>query len=576
MKTRYFTKIAVALVAMSAMGLTSCLEEVEPSQIINQDQLDASPNAGKALIMAMPAYMSSYNAIGHTPQEVQHFDFGYPAIMRARDVQTGDFTTTPGAMVGYDHFMDFSSGSLNEASQLTQFPWQFFNKAILNCNIALRTYNKDEDTEENMGLRATARAFRAMLYLDLARTYEFLPNDKFQNPGLVGLTVPIVTEETTEEQARNNPRATHADMSAFILKDLDYAESHISSSTITGPTLPNLAAVYGLKARLYMWNEDYPNAAKYADMAIQTSGKTPLSEAAWTDPVTGFNSNQNSSWIWGMSYAKEDGAISTGIINWISFASPENQFGYAGLLVLADQCVAPTVDRSMYDRVSDTDFRKKSWLPGNPGDPRLADVNLLDPGNLAEMGFDYDTYKMVFASYLPYGGVKIRCGQGNVSDPSVAGVVDIPLMRVEEMYLIKAEAVAHTNAGEGKQLIETFMTTYRDPQYTCSVSSTDEVVEEIVFQKRVELWGEGQSFFDIKRLNYSVTRFYEGTNWPQPLVFNTQGRPAWMNWPILISEPNNNQAVVGKNNPNTAGVYGNPIPLPEEPSEGEGEGGEGE
>ena len=79
-------------------------------------------------------------------------------------------------------------------------------------------------------------------------------------------------------------------------------------------------------------------------------------------------------------------------------------------------------------------------------------------------------------------------------------------MRVEEMYFIEAEAVAHTNAAKGKELLETFMKTYRYPKYTCKVSSTDDVVEEIVFQKRVELWGEGQTFFDIKRLNYSVTR----------------------------------------------------------------------
>lgn len=558
MKPRYFTKIAVALAAVTAMGLTSCLEEVEPTQYINQDQLDNSENAGEALIMAMPAFMSSYNALSQASEDVQHYDFGYPALMRVRDVQTGDLTSTPGSQAGYDHFSYFSQGYMNDALAMEQFLWQFYNKAILNCNIALRTYDKDEDTEENMGLRAVARAFRAMLYLDLARTYEFLPNDKFQNADLVGLTVPIVTEATTEEEARNNPRATHEKMSEFILSDLDYAEQHITSSTITGPTLPNLAAVYGLKARLYMWNEDYTNAAKYAEMA--TAGYIPLTEGAWLDPVNGFNNKQNSSWIWSMSYSTEDGAIATGIINWISFASPENQFGYAGLFVLADQCVAPTVDRSMYERVSDTDFRKYSWIPGDSESPILDKVQLLMPEDM-----DYYLY------YLPYAGVKFRCGQGNVEEPSVAGVVDLPLMRVEEMLLIKAEAVAHSNAAEGKQLIESFMTTYRDPNYTCTASSTEDVVEEIVFQKRVELWGEGQSFFDIKRLNYSVTRCYPGTNWPAELTYNTVGRPAWMNWPIVRSEGNNNEAVVGKNNPNTAGVYGDPIPLPNDvdnPDEG--------
>lgn len=128
-------------------------------------------------------------------------------------------------------------------------------------------------------------------------------------------------------------------------------------------------------------------------------------------------------------------------------------------------------------------------------------------------------------------------------------------MRVEEMYFIEAEATAHTNPAKGKELVESFMKTYRDPNYTCNATSTDDVVEEIVFQKRVELWGEGQTFFDIKRLNYSVTRGYPGTNWYDLTRLNTNGRPAWMNLVLLSSEGNNNQAVRGMNNPDPSDVY---------------------
>ena len=100
------------------------------------------------------------------------------------------------------------------------------------------------------------------------------------------------------------------------------------------------------------------------------------------------------------------------------------------------------------------------------------------------------------------------------------------------------------------------MKKYRDPNYVCPVSSTDDVVEEIVFQKRVELWGEGQSFFDIKRLNYSVTRGYVGTNFSDDLArLNTNGRPAWMNWVIVQIEEENNEALVGMNNPDPSDLY---------------------
>ena len=100
------------------------------------------------------------------------------------------------------------------------------------------------------------------------------------------------------------------------------------------------------------------------------------------------------------------------------------------------------------------------------------------------------------------------------------------------------------------------MTQYRDPYYTCKATSVDDVVEEIVFQKRVELWGEGQTFFDIKRLNMSVTRGYAGTNWQDVQArLNTNGRPAWTNLVLVVTESNNNEALVGKNNPDPTDCY---------------------
>ena len=63
--------------------------------------------------------------------------------------------------------------------------------------------------------------------------------------------------------------------------------------------------------------------------------------------------------------------------------------------------------------------------------------------------------------------------------------------------------------GTGITLLENFMKTYRDPQYVYTGSNA---IDEILFQKRIELWGEGLSFFDIKRANVSVTRGYAGTN----------------------------------------------------------------
>ena len=95
----------------------------------------------------------------------------------------------------------------------------------------------------------------------------------------------------------------------------------------------------------------------------------------------------------------------------------------------------------------------------------------------------------------------------------------------------------------------------RDANYNSQLTDKESLIEEIVFQKRVELWGEGQSFFDIKRLNYSVKRAYTGTNFYELCRFNTNGRPAWMNICIVATEENNNSAVKGYNNPDPSDLY---------------------
>ena len=91
--------------------------------------------------------------------------------------------------------------------------------------------------------------YRAMFYLDMARLYEFKENGYTEvSDNVLGLTVPIVTEETTEEQSMNNPRAPREKMYAFILDDLSKAEEYLEGQTVS-LTRPSVPAVNGLYAR---------------------------------------------------------------------------------------------------------------------------------------------------------------------------------------------------------------------------------------------------------------------------------------------------------------------------------------
>ena len=105
---------------------------------------------------------------------------------------------------------------------------------------------------------------------------------------------------------------------------------------------------------------------------------------------------------------------------------------------------------------------------------------------------------------------------------------------------------------EAKDLLNEFME-YRitDGSYDCSkITSTSDFLTEMLFQKRVEFWGEGVLFYDYKRLNKGITRKYSGSNHPAVWSFNSKGRSPQWNIVIPRNEHQNNDAITEElNNP---------------------------
>ena len=103
----------------------------------------------------------------------------------------------------------------------------------------------------------------------------------------------------------------------------------------------------------------------------------------------------------------------------------------------------------------------------------------------------------------------------------------------------------------------------RDPQYVYGTHSAESYgssyatafQNEVWWQRRVELWGEGFATFDIKRLDKGVIRSYAGTNHTDGYRWNFGGYdtnsgnmyPNWMDLCIVQTETNYNTECV--NNP---------------------------
>ena len=522
---------------------TSCIEETEPTSVATQAQAERSSSATKAQAMAIPA---QFNAIDndYIDNNSWHAPFGYPAMMIIRDMMGNDmgFPTSSYA----NHFYRFGACQYMGGEYIyAAYIWEYYYKLVLTANSVINVVNPETATKEQLGYLGAAYAVRALAYLDLGRMYEFLPNDKTSSINsdgndVLGLTVPIVTPTMTETEARNNPRVKKADLVTFIKGDIEKAKEYIPNvSDRLNRTIPNLACVYGLEARLNMWTEEYAAAATAAQNAITASGMTPLSEAVALDKTSGMNTY--SQFMWCCNLVKEDDAVQSGIVNFTSWMSNQTSFGYTGSAT-GQYMIC---DRKFYERISSTDWRKKWWQA-----PEGSDLRNQKSKNHIEYLTPTDAEDMP-----EFAALKFRPGQGNVDDYNVGCAVAIPLMRVEEMYFIKAEAEAHSNPAAGIATLTDFMTQYRDAAYTTNASSKEDAIDEIIFQKRVELWGEGQIFFDYKRLNMSVNRGYSGTPFFSALRLNTEGRPAWMNLVISVSEYQDNQAVNHWNNPDPSDLY---------------------
>ena len=119
-------------------------------------------------------------------------------------------------------------------------------------------------------------------------------------------------------------------------------------------------------------------------------------------------------------------------------------------------------------------------------------------------------------------------------------------MRVEEMILIQAEGLIKSGqTAAGKQLLENFVQNYRDPSYSVTAGGRT-LEDEIWFQRRVELWGEGFSNSDTRRLNKPLVRFHGGkdSNVPAAVRFNMTANDPWWLMRFTSSELNTNLAIV--------------------------------
>lgn len=519
-------------------GLSGCIEEVEPqTSTVTIDQAANAPGSFDNFVDNLTGNLCGQFTYSGTDHSV--YDYGYPSFFLTRDVEGQDMVPV-GTNNHYDTWYENIS-RLTPGYAVCQLPWTYYYGWIKNCNTVLKMAGAvdyavpEEDKAKGAGL---AYALRAMFYLDLCRMYAAEPYSQNHS----ALTTIKSTESRTISEAQNSERMTWDEAFEFILKDLDAAEKLLADYSRSDKYTPDLSVIYGLKARTYLEKQDWANAEAYAKKAM--SGYTMMSQSEYLSHSSGFNT-PNSSWMFAVRFLSTDPVIqeNDGDSSWGSVMMLENGFegGYA-----ANYGGPNVIDRHLFESIPATDYRKKCWVDFKLD--KLSKADALD--SLKE----YTNYPdRVYASGVTnasYGlgglSLKFRNAAGKENTKYDAWCVSVPLMRVEEMKLIEAEAAGMQDESRGIQLLTEFAKT-RDPNYVYGShneaygnASTSKFQNEIWWERRVELWGEGFSMFDIKRLNKGIIRSYANTNHIEGARWNLPKTPSWMTWCFVGTESNYN------------------------------------
>jgi hypothetical protein len=345
--------------------------------------------------------------------------------------------------------------------------WVFrtFFRMIGNANAILDNIDavSGAATEKNR-IKAEALTLRAYAYSYLVQFYGKRYDATAKPNNQLAVPLPLKASDT------KLPRVSVEAVYAQINKDLDAAIA-LNATTKVNKSHADVWVAKGLKARVALTMQDYPTAITYAKQIID-GGVYPLMDA--TAYQSGFNNAPALSEVmWAMMPTLEQGD---------TFGSFFAQIAYNANTTY-ERGTPKRINSALYAQIPATDVRAKMW------EPVPTAVN-----------FPLPTTAFVRQPYMSR-----KYSVKTIGDPSLG---DVPLMRSSEMYLILAEAYAKSAVPQTLLAQQTLYTLNfkRNPSYVISASTGATLINEISLSRRIELWGEGFRYLDLKRLNQPLDR----------------------------------------------------------------------
>jgi starch-binding outer membrane protein, SusD/RagB family len=347
----------------------------------------------------------------------------------------------------------------NDADGFLRFSYRFYYRLISNANVLIAGIDGADGPEnDKRWIKGQAMAYRGWCYFQLVQLW----GERYKaGESNSQLGVPLLLENTLEGQ----PRATVEEIYTQVNKDLSEAATLLAGYNRTGSAPKsnfNVNVVRGIQARVALTQGKWDEAATHAIAARQ--GFSLMSNAQY---LAGFNDATNPEWIWGSTQISDHNTFF-----WSYFAYNSANFNST---VLRTQPRA--INANLWNAIPDTDVRKKCW------DRTGANVPI-PPGG----------------ARVPYQNMKFLASSSSLS------IGDIVYMRAAEMYLIEAEARARQGQFPAAQDALFTLVKNRDAAYEKSTNTGQALIDEILLNRRVDFWGEGFRFTDLKRLNLPMDR----------------------------------------------------------------------
>lgn len=449
--------------AILAASLSSCVNDwldVAPSDGTDADAaLTSSSDLAAARTGMYAALKGNSNLVDYYGQQF----FVYGDVHAGDDYQYNNIGGSNRASFYYD--MNYQTASeFTSSTSSSNVAWKSPYIVIGRANriIAAAEGGALSDAAEAKATidqyAAEAKVLRALAHFDLVRIY----GKPYTEDQGASLGVPLVTE-VLESNAKP-ARSTVAEVYTQVVKDLTEA---ISSNALATETEPGYVSVWGAKAilsRVYLNMGDYANALSVAEDIIKNSGA-----ALWTRD----------------QYFKA----------WDASTPNESEF-------LFRLNVAGSTDNNDLNGIGNLQQREgykemvatKKFVDMLTSDPKDVRNDMFLPATAAKEVATYGTNK-VFLN-------KLRGQGGNLRNVTI-----VPIIRLSEVYLTAAECAFRKN--DKTKAVEYLNDLVKNRTTTeASLATVDNItLERILIERRKELIGEGQRYFDALRNNETITRY---------------------------------------------------------------------